>query len=297
MRHRLPPLNALRLFEASARLLSFKSAADELLLTPSAVSHGIQSLENWLGVSLFTRTPKGLVLTKAGASYYPTVQTALQMLADHAERISTRPKPRRLRISAAPTFARRLLMPALGEFQREHPDLSVEIDTSRDLVDLGDDADVAIRVGTGSWPGLVADELLRETLVPVCAPHLRDELSGKTLDDVPLIHVMTVSEDWARWAAATGRKTPSPDHGLRFDTLQMAFDAAARGLGVAIGRRPLIDAELKSGHLVALWMPEVRCDSAHWLVSMNGKSDESAVQAFRAWIKLHPLDTYLTQVS
>jgi len=297
MRHRLPPLNALRLFEAAARHLSFKNAAEELLLTPSAVSHGIQSLEQWLSVALFTRTAKGLVLTDAGASYYPTVQAALDMITNGSQRISAR-QHRRLRISVAPTFANRLLMPALGEFQDAHPDIAVDIDTSLDYVELGDNsADIAIRVGKGGWTDVTAEELLRETLVPVCAPERLRDFADKALGDLPLIHVTTVSEDWARWAAATGRKAPSPNRGLRFDTLQMAFDAAARGLGVAIGRRPLIDSELKSGHLVALWTPEVRCESAHWLVSTSRKSDEPAVRAFRAWIKSRPLDRHLAQVS
>lgn len=295
MRHHLPPLSALRLFEAAARHLSFKSAAEELLLTPSAVSHGIQSLEQWLGCPLFTRNAKGLLLTDAGASYYPTVQTALQMLAEGSRHISARQDRHRLRVSAAPTFASRLLMPVLGEFQDTHPDIVVEIDTSQDCVELGDGgADIAIRVGKGSWPDLVSEELLRETLVPVCAPHRREEFVDKPLDELPLIHVTSVSEDWAYWAAATGRVSPSVDRGLRFDTLQMAFDAAARGLGVAIGRRPLIDNELKSGNLIALWMPEIQCESAHWLVSMSKRSGEPAVQAFRAWIKSHPLDRHLT---
>ena len=285
MRHRLPPLNALRLFEAAARHLSFKNAADELLLTPSAVSHGIQSLEQWLGTQLFTRTPKGLVLTKAGAAYHPSVQTALAMLVDSSARISTHAQQRSLRVSAAPTFARHLLMPVLSEFQDAHPDIAVEIDTSQDRVDLGEHgADIAIRMGKGDWSGLVAEELLRETLVPVCAPEHRACFAGEDLAQLPLIHVTSVSEDWAHWASVAGRTLPMMHQGLRFDTLQMAFDAAARGLGVAIGRRPLIDAEIAQGRLVALWDLEVPCQSAHWLVFTDGKANDTAVAAFRAWI-------------
>lgn len=290
MRHRLPPLNALRLFEASARHLSFKNAADELLLTPSAVSHGIQSLEQWLGLPLFNRTPKGLVLTKAGASYYPAVQAALDSLAENSARISVRNNRRHLRISAAPTFARQMLIPALSEFQDAHPDITVDIDTSQNCVDLGENgADIAIRIGKGGWSGLAAEELLRETLMPVCAPKHLAEFAGKELEDLPLIHVTSVSEDWRRWAAASGRKLPLAHQGLRFDTLQMAFDAAARGLGVAIGRRPLVDAELEAGRLATLWMPEIPCESAHWLVSVEKKANEPAVEAFRTWIKSRQL--------
>ena len=285
MRHRLPPLNALRLFEAAARHLSFKNAADELLLTPSAVSHGIQSLEQWLGTQLFTRTPKGLVLTKAGQAYFPSVQAALAMLADSSARISTHTLHRPLRVTAAPTFARHLLIPVLSEFQDAHPDISVEIDTSQERVDLSaHGADIAIRIGKGDWPGLVSEELLRETLVPVCSPEYRERYANEDLGKLPLIHVTSVSEDWAHWARVTGRSLPALQQGLRFDTLQMAFDAAARGLGVAIGRRPLVDAEIAQGRLVALWDLDVPCLSAHWLVFTESKANDAAVAPFRAWI-------------
>lgn len=295
MRHRLPPLNTLRLFEAAARHLSFKQAAEELLLTPSAVSHGIQALEQWLGTPLFVRTAKGPVLTPAGSAYYPVVQSALQALAEGSAEISSSRHRRRLSISVAPTFANRFLLPRLSEFRDTHPDIAVAIDTSQDCAELGEGGvDIGIRVGRGDWPGLVADALLRETLVPVCAPHRQADFAGKELEALPLIHVTTVSEDWARWAAATGRKTPSPEHGLRFDTLQMAFDAAARGLGIAIGRRPLVDAELAAGTLVPVWESHVDCESAHWLVSVKRKSAEPAVQAFRAWIKSRDLAANLT---
>lgn len=288
MRHRLPPLNALRLFEAAARHLSFRNAADELLLTPSAVSHGIQSLEQWLGTPLFLRTAKGLVLTDAGAAYHPQVQAALALLAESSRRVGTRER-RTLRISAAPTFANRLLVPALEDFRRDHPDISVSVDTAHDCIDLGEN-DIAIRVGRGGWPGVIAEELLHETLLPVCAPERLRDFADKPLADLPLIHVTTVSEDWARWATATGRAAPATGTGLRFDTLQMAFDAAARGLGVAIGRRPLVDTELQSGRLVPLWPSEVRCESVHWLVSRaSADGSNPAVATFCAWLKARPL--------
>lgn len=279
----LPPLNGLRLFESSARLLSFKRAAEELHLTPSAVSHGIQSLEQWLDVMLFVRTPKGLTLTPEGAHYYKKVQAGLALLAEGTAQISPRLN-RILRITAAPTFATRMLLPWLSEFRQAHPDIAVAVDTSRECIDLdGMQADVAIRVGDGSWPGLAADELLRERLIPVCAPHRLAEFAGRELCELPLIHVVTVSEDWQYWAETTGRKLSPLQIGLRFDTLQMAFDAAAQGLGVAIGRRPLIDTEIRAGRLTPLFEEEAICKSAHWLLSRHTRDD--AVQTFRSWMK------------
>jgi DNA-binding transcriptional LysR family regulator len=291
MRRRLPPLNSLRLFEASARFLSFKNAAEELLLTPSAVSHGIRSLEQWLGARLFVRTARGLELTEAGARYYPVVKAALGMLVNGTEQLSGRQHGKRqLAISAAPTFASRVLVPSLARFRAQRPDLDVVIDTAHEHAELGDGGvDLAIRMGRGSWDGLEAHRLLGETLVPVCAPERYRQFKDLDIEDVPLIHVTSVSEDWARWCEATGRRAPDQARGLRFDTIYMAFEAAARGLGVAIGRRPLVDAELSSGALVALWEHEVTCATAYWLVARQDRAADTAVSAFGHWMTSQPI--------
>ncbi|MGL4286962.1 MAG: transcriptional regulator GcvA [Phreatobacter sp.] len=290
MRHRLPPLNALRLFEASARLLSFKNAAEELLVTPSAVSHGIQALEQWLGAPLFARTARGIMLTEAGASYYPAVQQALALIARSSDDIAARHGRRRLTISAAPSFASRLLMPLLAGFRARHPAINVVIDTTRERADFADGVDLAIRMGRGGWQGVTAQELLRESLVPVCSPDIEARVrEAAELADVPLIHVTTVSEDWAHWARATGRRLPDPQQGLRFDTVLMAYDAAARGLGVAIGRRPLVDAELAVGTLVTVWEPAIAGDTGYWLVSPENRADDPDIGAFRAWMAANPI--------
>src|SRR5262249_142693 len=154
---------ALRLFEASARHLSFKQAAEELRLTPSAVSHGIRSLEQWLGAPLFVRAARGLELTATGESYYPVVKSALAMLVSGTPRVARRPSQRRLSISAAPTFACRLLLPSLAAFRDAYPRIGVAVDTSHAHAELGQGGvDVAIRMGRGGWPGVAARELVRE---------------------------------------------------------------------------------------------------------------------------------------
>src|SRR5579885_1397960 len=146
MRRRLPPLNSLRLFEAAARLLSFKNAAEELLLTPSAVSHGIQTLEDWLGVPLFVRTARGLVLSDSGRDYYPIVTQALDLLSQGSGRIMSRNGQGVLAVSAAPTFAARWLLPRLQRFRELHPEIRVIIDTSQERTELSEaGADLAIR--------------------------------------------------------------------------------------------------------------------------------------------------------
>lgn len=294
MRQRLPPLNTLRLFEASARLLSFKNAAEELALTPSAVSHGIQTLEGWLQRPLFVRTPRGLVLSDAGEAYYPVVREALALLAEGSERVRAPSEARRLTISVAPTFAARWLLPRLPRFRQRHPTIDVMIDTAHARVDLTrGNVDLAIRMGRGGWQGLFAQKLIDERLVPVCAPNLRERI--RQLDDItqaPLIHLDSVREDWAAWASGAGRAAPDPAHGLRVDTLQMAFDAAVRGLGVVIGRRPLVDEEIARGELVEIGEPTVASATAYWLVGREERADDPLIQAFRRW-----LDEELTALS
>lgn len=285
MRSRLPPLNSLRLFEAAARLLSFKNAAEELLLTPSAVSHGIQSLEEWLGVPLFLRTTKGLVLSEAGQAYIPTVRQALHLLASGSAQIVNRHGPGQLSISAAPTFGARWLLPRLHRFRELHPDIQIVIDTSRERAELSEDGvDLAIRMGRGNWQGVVADKLVAEELAPVCAPSIHERVRDLAdIEQAPLIHVTSTSEDWKVWAVETGHAVPNPAKGLRFDTIHMAFQAACQGLGVAIGRKPLVNAELASGSLVEIWEP-APSQTAYWLVGAENRADDPRIVAFRAWI-------------
>ena len=286
MKYKLPPLSALRLFEASARLGSFKSAAEELGLTPSAVGHGIVGLEDWLGVPLFRRTTKGLVLSPAGARYLPAVRQSLEAITAASEDIAKRQQRDQLSISAAPTCAARWLLPRLHDFRRKHPAIKVSIDTSKCHANvLAGEADLAIRLGRGEWPGLVAELLLAEELVPVCSPQLADRLAKTDqLDQVRLIHVNSTTIDWEAWARLTGHPPISPEKGLKVDTLEMGFQAASQGIGVVLGRRPLVDPEIRSGRLVEIHARPIKSQTAYWLVFSQASENRSAVRQFRKWI-------------
>lgn len=286
MAFRLPPLNTLRLFEAAGRHLSFKLAAQELGVTPSAVSHGVHGLEDWLGTPLFARGPRGLTLTEAGAAYLPAVRDALTVLSAASEQVPGRKPADHIKISAAPTFAARLLLPRLGRFRELHPETAVYIDTTHHHVEFPrDGADLAIRVGLGAWPGLQATKILEEELFPVCAPSLKERYADLgAVDDLPLIHVTTVAHDWDTWLQETGRSGVDTSRGLRVDTIQMAFDAAVRGMGIVMGRRPLVDAELESGALVPLVEQSVRPPTAYWLVGLPETMMRSDIQAFCRWL-------------
>ncbi|HET8726084.1 MAG TPA: transcriptional regulator GcvA [Alphaproteobacteria bacterium] len=286
MPYRLPPLNSLRLFETAGRHLSFKLAAAELNVTPSAVSHGIQSLENWLGVALFARGHRSLVLTGAGAAYLPRVRAALELLATATESVPGRRPSGRLSVSVAPTFGMRWLIPHLPRFSDRHPEIEVSLDTSHRQIEFPRDGiDLSIRMGRGDWPDLYATCLVVEELVPVCAPGLAEticapaDLAGQTL-----LHVTNVTEDWAAWARLAGVESLDFGRGLRFDTIHMALEAAAQGLGIAVGRLPLIAADLAAGRLAPVLGPPRRGRTGYWLTAGRDSLSRPEVVSFRNWI-------------
>lgn len=286
MAYRLPPLNSMRLFEAAGRHLSFKAAAEDLNITPSAISHGVQTLEEWLGVDLFVRANRGLTLTGAGAVYLPQVQAALELIAKASESVPGRKPTGRLAVSVSPTFAIRWLLPRLLRFNEKHPGIEVSVDTTPKQVEFPRDGiDLAIRMGRGNWPGLHATCLVREKLVPVCSPQMASSIrSAADLSLVPLLHVTQASEDWAAWCELAGIELASSTPALRFDTLQMAFEAAVEGLGVAIGRLPLIESDLATKRLVPVLGPPRYCATGYWLVAGQDSGSRPEVRAFDDWI-------------
>jgi LysR family transcriptional regulator, glycine cleavage system transcriptional activator len=286
---RLPPLSALRFFEAAARLGSFKGAAAELNVTPSAVSHGIVALEDALGVGLFVREPRGLSLTPEGELYLPYVAEAFALIAIGTQRLPDGRANRTIAVSCAPTFAARWLLPRLARFRARWSQLAVTVETSpRQVAFPVDGFDFAIRRSLGPVGGAAWERLFGEELVPVCSPDCYAALAGAEghadLSRAALIHVTTASEDWDFWFEATGTQGVAVQGGLRFDTIQLAFEAAAMGLGVAMGRRPFVDADLASGALVTAAAARVPSRSGYWLVSGPGADVRPDLQAFRLWL-------------
>ena len=290
MAFRLPPLSSLRVFEAAARHNSFRKAADELNLTASAVSHGIQTLESWLGVELFHREKRGLRLTVAGEIYAPLVNHALSLLAKATDQLPGRKATGTLSLSSAPTFANKILLPRLEKFAAQFPDIRVTIDTSPRLVDLTlDDFDIAIRFASAKKPAPHWTLLGVESLMPVCSPSLKEQFGAASdaslLSRAPLIHVTSVSTDWSHWFRASGMEFPSSiDSGLRVDTMQMALDAAKRGLGIVLGRSPLVDDDIASGRLVPLADQMIPSGSGYWLVTSPTDFQKPEVELFRRWL-------------
>ena len=286
---RLPPLSSLRFFEAAGRHQSFKLAAAELNVTPSAVSHGIVGLEQALGIELFIREPRGLSLTPAGADYLPYVSEALSLIAIGTQRLPGDGTNRAIALSCAPSFASRWLLPRLHGFSDRWPHISVTVDTSRRQAGFPVDGfDFAIRRSQVPVGELVWTRLLGEQLVPVCTPAYRTTLidaeGNIDLRRATLLHVTTASEDWRAWLDARGIDDIEVKGGLRFDTIQLAFEAAIAGLGVALGRKPLVDHDLATAALVEISPDAVAAETAYWLVSSEEADRRSDLRDFKRWL-------------
>ena len=289
MGFKLPPLSSVRVFEAAARHGSFKKAAEELNITASAVSHAVQNLEDWLGVALFQRSGGKLGLTEPGAAYAAAVSEALKAVAEATSRLPGRRSQGRLSISSAPGFAARWLLPRLSRFTERYPEIGVDIETSLEAVDLPmEGIDAAIRLAPASRAMPSWTRLLEESLLPVCSPSLLEKYAGlsglKLIASANLIHMTSVSGDWAEWFRIVGAIPPANVRaGLRVDTTNMALEAARRGYGIALGRTPLFDAEIKSGQLVSLF-DSVPSGWYYWLVTMDADFQSQDVKVFRQWL-------------
>ncbi|RAS26487.1 LysR substrate-binding domain-containing protein [Paraburkholderia bryophila] len=286
---RLPPLPALRLFEAAGRHQSFKLAAAELHVTPSAVSHGIVGLEEALGVQLFVREPRGISLTATGVDYLSYVSEAFSLIAIGTQRLPNHRANRPIALSCAPTFASRWLLPRLAHFRAQWPNVNVSVDTSHRQVGFPVDGfDFAVRMSRSPVAGAAWTRLFGERLVPVCSPaylgNLRDAHGHLDLRRATLIHVNAASEDWQAWLDATGAADIETADGLRVDTIQLAFEAAGMSLGVALGRRPLVDSDLASGALVEACAETIASDTAYWLVSAENAEHRPELLDFRRWL-------------
>lgn len=286
---RLPPLSALRLFEAAGRHQSFKRAAAELHLTPSAVSHGIVGLEQTLGVALFIRSPQGLSLTPEGVDYLAYVTEAFSLLLTGTRRLPTPDASRAIAISCAPTLASRWLLPRLSTFLQRMPNVGITMDTSQRQVGFpADGFDFAIRLSRAPVASDAWHRLFGERLVPVCSPAYRAshaDADGKLdLHAVTRIHVTSASEDWQGWIEGAGIDDFDAQGGLSFDSIQMAFDAAMTGLGVIIGRRPLVDEYLASGALVPAHGITTPAQGAYWLICAHDIEPHPECVAFRDWV-------------
>ncbi len=286
MQSRLPPLKALRAFEAAARTCSFTRAAEELNVTQTAVSHQVKVLEDWIGFRLFRRLNNALVLTEKGELYLPTVREAFDRLRESTERLKGIDAGAVLTISALPNFALRWLMPRLPRFQARYPAMRIKLLTApRALEALYDEIDVAIRLD-GEAAHLQFEPLFRASMFPVMHPALRDEDGLRTPADLrrfTLLHVLNSLSDWRIWLTAAGVKRADVEDGPKFDSYALAAEAACHRWGVAMAWGPFVEEDLLRGRLIAPFDLKIPRERA-WCLVYPKNVRKQKVELFREWI-------------
>ncbi|KAF0813640.1 Glycine cleavage system transcriptional activator [Andreprevotia sp. IGB-42] len=288
MKRQLPPLNALRAFEAAARLQSFSAAADVLHVTHGAISRQIRQLEDWLGKPLFERLNRRVLLTAAGASYLAEITPAFERIEAATARQLAQREARLLRVNAPATFTLRWLIPRLSLFQIAHPQVEVRISTSNDPIpSLGDAYDVIIRGGPQTLKGHTGHEFMTEDRLPVCSPALLARQPLETVGDLQhhtLLHTATLPDVWRDWLDAAGAPALQPAQSLTLEHFYLTLQAALDGLGVAMGPTLLVADDVAEGRLV-LPFDGPRLNSWRYFAYVPDKSgNDAAVQAFCDWL-------------
>lgn len=291
MSRRIPPLNPLRVFEVVARTQNLTTAAQELHVTQSAVSRQIGVLETYLGVELFRRERHGVALTRAGRAYAEQVVPAFESIAAATDKLLKGTRQGALRVRTYTTFAAKWLIPRLPEFARLHPDIEVRIANAVPDVDFDrDPVDVAIQFGDGRWPRVQADLLIPDEIEPVCSPgftavHKRKAGYPKPLLQQRLLVSHYRRDDWDDWLRSTGMAAQAREaERMSFGSSVLTWQAALDGLGIAIGQRALLAAELQSGQLVAPFGQPLRREKGHYLVRPKVQRESRKVAVFREWL-------------
>jgi len=288
MRPRLPPLNALKAFEAAARHESFTRAADELCVTQGAVSQQVKALEDVLSVKLFNRERQRLVITEAGRDYLTVIRDALDRIALGTERLLERQNAGVLTVSTSPDFASKWLVHRLGHFAEAHSGIDLRVSATLHHVDFArEEVDLAVRHGDGNWPGLDTVKLCSEQLFAVCSPKLvsgRRRISrASDILKFPLIHTESRA-DWTRWLQAAGLADAQVTHGPVLNRASMAIDAAINGQGIALARTTLAAFDLINGRLVRPFAEALRLSKSYWIICPKATAALPKINTFREWL-------------
>ena len=299
---RLPSLNSLRAFEATARHLSFTKAASELNVTAGAISQQVKQLEEYLGIKLFLRKNRMIELTQEARLGLPKISDGLDRFVEGVSAIRDCDNYKPLTITLPPTFAARWLMPRLTSFQKLHPDIDVRIDATYKLVDIiNEDIDAGIRFGTGDYAGLEADFLLKQEVIPVCSPALLEASSAKgkslkkpiDLSNHTLLHcdfflnsTSQTQPDWDLWFSMVGVEADSIDtsHGVHFAQHDLLVQAAIEGQGIALVASISAQKALKDGLLVQPFDSGLPLEHAYYFIYPKAKASLSRVLVFRNWL-------------
>lgn len=294
MARQLPPLNPLRAFEVAARQSSFTKAAEELFVTPSAVSHQVKALEEHLGIALFLREAKTLTLTPAGRAYLPAVQQAFHLLADATRLLGAKMTPV-LRVDIPPTFAAKWLIPRLDGFVKAHPEIDIRVSTDSGTPDFArDDYDLAIRFGRGHYPDLHVEQCLAVSVFPVCSPALMEgahplcepsDLRHHTLLHDASTYADGSNPDWAAWLRHAGAESVDPSRGLSFTPSHLVINAAIDGLGVALAKDSWVEQDLAQGRLVRPFEISLPVESAYYMLFPKHRANDVRITTFANWLR------------
>ncbi|MGU9956976.1 MAG: transcriptional regulator GcvA [Arenicellales bacterium WSBS_2016_MAG_OTU3] len=288
---RLPPISALRTLEAAARHLSYTRAAQELNITQSAVSHQIRHAEELWGLKLFERRGRRIVITEAGQTLAPIVRDFISRMNDALQDLHVSDNHRAVRVTLLQSLAIKWLVPRLGHFNRDNPDIDVWISASNEVVDLNqDNVDLAIRLGLGNWPGLHSTLLMREYVFPVCSPSLIERLgepeTPRDLLRYPLLrrYLGDICPRWKDWFADAGIQIRAVPKGTRFPDTGMAIQAAIDGQGVGLARSAHVADDLAAGRLVKLFDVYSPSSVAYYIVTNKARVNQPDIVAFREWL-------------
>jgi LysR family glycine cleavage system transcriptional activator len=294
MERRLPPLNALRAFESAARYLSLTRAAEELHVTPAAVSHQVKGLEAYLGVKLFRRANRALLLTDAGQACVPGLREGFDRLAEAMEAVRARDDSGPFTVTVPPSFGAKWLVTRLDRFTRKHPGYDVRLDASMHLVDLmREGVDIAVRYGTGQYEGMRVDCLMDEVVIPVCSPRLLEgnnplQAPGDLCRHTLLHHTAPYQDDsypdWRMWLQAAGVTSCDLGRGPTFSMASMAVEAAIDGQGVALVGHVLVADDIAAGRLIRPFDLSFPAHFAYYIVCPLITAERPRVVAFREWL-------------
>jgi LysR family glycine cleavage system transcriptional activator len=289
---RLPPFGLFRTFDAAARHRSFRNAADELCITPSAVSQQIHRLEESLGIKLFRRLPRRIELTRQGASLATSVQEALVMLQTACEQITQEPEGTTICVDAAPGLGSSWLVARLPDFRARHPDITIMLQSSNENIDFArQDIDVAVRWGNGRWPGSRATRLARATVFPVCSPEFRDRYGLHDLTDldalrqVTQLHVPVQGNTWSDWLAAVGHCSIAFRDTQYFSDAILMLKAAMHGQGICLCSYLLVEQDLLANRLVRPFDFDLPLTDGYYILTNRRSKDRPAVAQFRDWMR------------
>lgn len=292
MNKQLPPLHLLTIFEASARHQSFKMASEELFLTPSAVSHQIKSLEEFLGFSLFIRQSRGVKLNSAGKMYLDYVQESLQLLAKGTQSVKRKYQSPNLKISTFSTMATNVIIPQLGFFQQAHPEIDIRIEAGLDITDIRyEDFDLALRIGHGDWPNVAMRKLLDIKIAALCSKDFADKhqlTSVEQIVDVPLIDLTSMTNVWKTWATATNVDHDNFHHNLTFSNYEASLHAAEQGLGLCLALMPIESSLVKRNILVNPFDMTINFGRSLYAVYREEDHNRHDIQCFLDWLVKSP---------